>query len=114
MAFFAYRILPPSAEFWDTLEPGDMAPLVHYLEHLRRLRVDGNRDFILIEADDEIHADAIARNDPAVSEGLMQIERHSFLVTLNKTFPKRPDALDAGDRSIRVASAPLGRRSGRV
>ena len=90
MAFFAYRILPPTAEFWDTLEPEDMAPLVRYLEHLRRLRVNGNRDFILIEADDEIHADAIAQNDPAVSEGLMQIERHSFLVTLKERLKNLP------------------------
>ena len=114
MAFFAYRILPPSAEFWDTLEPRDMAPLVHYLEHLRRLRVDGNRDFILIEADDETHADAIARNDPAVSEGLMQIERHSFLVTLNKAFPRRSAAFQAGVRPARITSASLGRRNGPV
>ncbi len=90
MTFFAYRILPPSAEFWDSLEPEDVGPLVHYLEHLRRLRVDGNHKYILVEADDAADADAIVRVDPAVSEGLMRVEKHCVLVSVNRVSQPRP------------------------
>lgn len=37
MASFAYRILPPRAELWDTIGSEEVAALVRYLEHLERL-----------------------------------------------------------------------------
>jgi hypothetical protein len=38
---------------------------------------------VLIEAENEAHADAMARRDPAVSEGLVRLERHPFAVVLD-------------------------------
>ncbi|WP_210527933.1 YciI family protein [Rubellimicrobium arenae] len=91
MPTFAYRLLPPRAAFWATIEPGEVALMVRHLEHLRRLKEEGavrfvgraeNGDygFVLIEADDQAHANRIATSDPAVSEGLMRLELHAFLV----------------------------------
>ena len=94
MAAFAYRVLPPCAEFWSSIGPEEVAALARYLEHLQRLRQEGSVRFVgrapngdhslmLVAAEDEAHASTIARSDPAVSEGLMRIERHAFLVVLD-------------------------------
>jgi hypothetical protein len=95
MATFAYRVLPPRAAFWASLEPGEVALMVRHLEHLRRLKEEGTVQFVgraedapgqggygfvLIEAKDAAHAQRIARSDPAVTEGLMRLELQPFTV----------------------------------
>lgn len=103
MASFAYRVLPPRDEFWDTIEPHELALMVRHLEHLRRLKEEGtvrfvgraeNGDygFVLIEADNKIHANAIARSDPAVSEGLMRLELHPFVVVFDAATTTQQDS----------------------
>lgn len=94
MVTFAYRVLPPPAEFWAGIEPGEVALMVRYLEHLQGLRehrtvrvtghaANGGHSVILIEAPDRVRADAIARSDPAVAEGLMRLEPHTALTVFN-------------------------------
>jgi uncharacterized protein YciI len=102
MASFAYRVLPPRDEFWDTIEPHELALMVRHLEHLRHLKEEGtvrfvgrteNGDygFVLIEADNKTHANAIARSDPAVSEGLMRLELHPFVVVFDAVTTTQQD-----------------------
>lgn len=98
MASFAYRVLPPRDEFWATLEPGEVALMVRHLEHLRRLKEEGtvrfvgrtetgsgegDYGFVIIEARDLAHANAVARSDPAVSEGLMRLQLSPFVVVFD-------------------------------
>lgn len=98
MTTFAYRVLSPRDEFWATIEPEELALMVRHLEHLRRLKEQGtvrfvgrteslagkgDYGFVVIEARDLVHANAIARSDPAVSEGLMRLELHPFEVVLD-------------------------------
>lgn len=98
MASFAYRLLPPRPEFWASLAPGEVALMARHLDHLRRLKEEGSvrfvgrtdsatgqgdYGFVLIEARNATHANAIARSDPAVAEGLMQVELHPFVVVWN-------------------------------
>jgi uncharacterized protein YciI len=98
MVTFVYRILPPRAEFWASLEPGEVALMARHLEHLRRLKEEGTVQFVgraedapgqggygfvVIEAKDEMHAQRIARSDPAVTEGLMRLELQPFTVVFS-------------------------------
>lgn len=100
MASFAYRLLPPRDEFWATLEPGEVALMVRHLEYLRRLKEEGAVRFVgrtestagqgdyglvVVEARDIAHANAIARSDPAVSEGLMRLELRPFVTVFDAT-----------------------------
>lgn len=95
IASFAYRILP-RVEFWASMEPGEAALLARYLEHLQSLRQDGSvrlvgreqnggPTFVLVvDAEDEAHAKALAQSDPAIREGLIRIARHPSLVVLDE------------------------------
>jgi uncharacterized protein YciI len=100
MASFAYRLLPPRPEFWASLGPGEVALMARHLDHLRRLKEEGavrfvgrtdsltgegDYGFVVIEARNAAQANAIARSDPAVSEGLMQLELHPFVVVWGGT-----------------------------
>lgn len=95
MATFVYRILPPRAEFWASLDPGEVALMARHLEHLRQLKEEGTVQFVgraedapgqggyglvVIEAKNSAHAQRIARSDPAVTEGLMGLELQPFTV----------------------------------
>lgn len=95
MGTYAYRLLPPRPEFWATVEPGELGLLARHLERLRHLKEQGavrfvgrtetggqgsDYGFVVIEARDPAEARRIAETDPAVLEGLMQLEFHAFLV----------------------------------
>lgn len=111
MASFAYRLLPPRPEFWATLGPGEIALMARHLEHLRRLKEagavrfvgrtesttgEGDYGFVVIEARTLAHANAIARSDPAVSEGLMGLELHPFVVVWAEDRARKEDGTGTG------------------
>lgn len=98
MPTFAYRILPPRADFVATIRPEEMDVMGRHWEHLQVLDAQGvlrfvgraeNGDygFCVIEAADEDEAWRLARSDPAVAEGLMRLEVHAFDVVI-----EHPDA----------------------
>ena len=85
--------------------------LLRYMERLERLRRDGTVRFagrapngdhslMLVEAQNEAQANTIARSDPAVSEGLMRVEQHVFLVVLDGAKALRRAVLDVFDRPV--------------
>jgi uncharacterized protein YciI len=89
---FAYRILPPRAEFVATMQPEEMAVMGRHWEHIQALHARGviryvgraENGFCVLEAADEAEARAIAASDPAVAEGLMRLEVHAFAVVLDR------------------------------
>lgn len=94
MPTFAYRILPPRADFVATIAPSETAVMGRHQEHIQALHARGvaryvgraeNGDYGLcvIEAADEAEARRIAGSDPAVAEGLMRLEVHAFRVVLD-------------------------------
>ena len=94
MPTFAYRILPPRADFVATIQPPEMAVMGRHFEHLQKLHAQGtiryvgraeNGDygFCVFDAPDEAQARRIAESDPAVAEGLMRLELHPFLVVFD-------------------------------
>ncbi len=94
MPTFAYRILPPRADFVATIQPPEMAVMGRHFEHLQTLHAQGiiryvgraeNGDygFCVLDAPDEAQARALAESDPAVAEGLMRLELHPFLVVFD-------------------------------
>ena len=93
MPTYAYRILPPRADFAASMAPAEMALMGRHWEHVQALHAEGvvryvgralNGDygFCVYEAADESEAQAIAASDPAVAEGLMRVEVHPFHVAI--------------------------------
>ena len=94
MPTFAYRILPPRADFVATMQPEEMAVMGRHWEHIQGLHakgvvryvgraLNGDYGFCVLEAASEDEARAIAESDPAVAEGLMRLEVHAFQVVLD-------------------------------
>lgn len=91
MPDFAYRILPPRADFAATLTDAEAALLRRHFDYLTRLNGEGRLSFVgrtengdwglcVFQAKDLAEADRIARADPVVAEGLMQVEVHHFRI----------------------------------
>ena len=95
MPTFAYRILPPRAEFATTITPEEMAIMGRHWGHLQALHAtgavrfvgraeNGDYGFCVFDAPDEGEARRIAWSDPAVAEGLMRVEVHAFAVVIDR------------------------------
>lgn len=94
MPTYAYRILPPRNAFVATIQPQEMALMGRHFEHLQKLHAagvvryvgraeNGDYGFCVFDAPDEGAARRIAESDPAVAEGLMRLELHSFQVVFD-------------------------------
>jgi uncharacterized protein len=94
MPIFAYRILPPRADFATSMQPAEMAVMGRHFEHLQTLHgqglirfvgraENGDYGFCVFEAEDADAAHAVVRSDPAVAEGLMTVEMHPFMVVFD-------------------------------
>jgi uncharacterized protein len=94
MPTYAYRILPPRADFVATIQPPEMALMGRHFDHLQKLHAQGvvryvgraeNGDygFCVFDAPDDAQARAIAESDPSVAEGLMRLEIHPFKVVFD-------------------------------
>ncbi len=95
MPTFAYRILPPRADFAATMQPEEMAVMGRHWAHIQALHAQGvvrfvgraeNGDygFCVYDAADEAEARRLAESDPAVAEGLMRLEVHPFHVAIDR------------------------------
>ena len=95
MPTFAYRILPPRADFAATITPEEMAIMGRHWEHLQALHAtgavrfvgraeNGDYGFCVFDAPDEGEARRLAEADPAVAEGLMRVKVHAFAVVIDR------------------------------
>jgi len=95
MPTFAYRILPPRAQFAATITPEEMAIMGRHWGHLQTLHTpgavrfvgraeNGDYEFCVLDAADEGEARRMAWSDPAVAEGLMRGELHAFTIVIDR------------------------------
>ena len=95
MPTFAYRILPPRAEFAATITPEEMAIMGRHWGHLQALHAtgavrfvgraeNGDYGFCVFDAPDESEARRLASSDPAVAEGLIRVEVHAFAIVIDR------------------------------
>lgn len=89
MSHFAYRILPPRADFAATLTPEEAETMGRHFTYIEQLHGEGRIVFVgrtengdwglcVFEAEDESRARAVAEADPAIASGLMRCELHAF------------------------------------
>ncbi len=96
MATFAFRILPPRADFAATLTPEEAAVMGRHFVYLQGLHADGLVRFVgrtqsgswgltILDVPDLAAAQAIAAADPSVAGRLMQADIEAFrIVTLDQ------------------------------
>ena len=96
MPTFAYRILPPRADFVATITPEEAAIMGAHFEYLSKLFDQGKIVFVgrtengdyglgIFDLPDEATFDAVVAGDPAVAAGLVRAEKHAFKVVFNRS-----------------------------
>ena len=89
MPHFAYRILPPRADFVAPLTEDERAIMGAHFHYLSALNdagkvvfvgrcENGDYGFGVFDLAYETEFNAVVDSDPAVSSGLMKAERHAF------------------------------------
>ena len=95
MPAFAYRILPPRADFVTTITDGEAATMGAHFGFLQGLEAEGRVIFVgrcdngdwglgVFEFADEAEAREVLSRDPAVASGLMRMELHAFKVVMER------------------------------
>ena len=95
MPVFAYRILPPRADFAATITDEEGATMGAHFAYLQELEAEGRVVFVgrcengdwglgVFEFADEAEAREFLSRDPAVASGLMRMELHAFRIAMER------------------------------
>lgn len=91
MPTYSYRITPPRPDFVATMDVWEKAIMGRHWEFVEGLHrtgwlsflgraENGDFGFCVFDAEDWDQAEYLVHSDPAVGEGLMQVEIHEFKV----------------------------------